>query len=138
MRSFAVELEPSPTPRLAAVAALVHGLAALGPWIARVPPFLALPLSLISLAAIALTLTRLPGRHCSLARLRLDGRGCRARLRGSHAFVPAELGANSRAYPDLVVLDIRVGGRRLGWLLPRGSVPPAAFRRLKARVRHSC
>jgi hypothetical protein len=138
MRSFAIALEPAPSPRLAFVAALVHALAAAAPWIAHVPPLVGIPLTLSALAALALTLARLPGRHCSLAGLWLDGGGCRARLLGSSACIPVELGARSRAYADLVVLEVRAGRRRLGWLLPRGSVPPADFRRLKARIRLTC
>jgi hypothetical protein len=138
MRSFAVALEPAPAPRLAAAAALVHALAAAAPWVARVPVPVAALLTLLALAGFALTLARLPGRHCALAAVQLDGSGCRARLEGARALVPAELGAGSRAYPDLVVLDIRAGRRRLGWVLPRASLPAAEFRRLKARIRLSC
>jgi hypothetical protein len=138
MTSFTVALEPAAAPRLAAAAALLHLAAALAPWLARVPVPLAALLSLAAAASLAATLTRVPGRHCAIAALRLDGRGCCLRRTGSRRWLPAELGSGSRAYPWLVCLDIRAGGRRFGWLLPRGAVPEAAFRRLRARIRLSC
>jgi hypothetical protein len=138
MTSFAVAIEPRAAPRVAAVATLVHLAAAAAPWIARVPAAVAASLSLLAVAGLASTLARVPGRHAPLASLVIDGRGCRVRLAGSRAYRAAELAAGARAYPDLLFLDVRANGRRFGWLLPRGSVPPAAFRRLKARIRLSC
>ena len=120
------------------MALLLHLAAAASPWIARVTPPLAAALTVLALAGLALTLLRLPGRHCALAALLIDARGCRVRLRGRREFLPAELGAGSRAYPWLLLADIRTGSRRLGWLLPRGSLPAGQFRRLKARIRLSC
>ena len=68
----------------------------------------------------------------------LENGGCRVRLAGEHLYIPARVGGGSRAMPSLVYLEIRVGRRRLGWLLPRGSFPDDRFRRLKARVRLTC
>jgi hypothetical protein len=136
--SFAVAAEPAASPRATAAAAVFHLAAAAAPWLARVPAPLAIPLSLLALAGLALTVARLPGRHAALAALALDGSGCRVRLRGSRANRVAEIGTASRAYAALVLLEVRVGGRRYGWLLPRDSLPPAAFRRLKARIRLNC
>ncbi len=138
MKSFDVAIEAGAAPRLAAMALIIHLAAAASPWLARATPWLAVPLSLLALAGLAPTLQRLPGRHCELAELVIDGRGCRARLRGRNEFLAAELGPGSRAYPGLVLADIRVGARRAGWLLPRESVAATQFRRLKARIRLSC
>jgi hypothetical protein len=138
MTSFAVAIEPAAAPRVAAAALAAHLAAAAGPWIAGVPAPLAIPLSLLSIAAIGWTLAALPGGHHRLAALELDGKGCRVRMRRSDAWLPAELGARSRAYPAVVLLDIRVSGRRRAWVLTRASVPADPFRRLKARIRLSC
>ncbi len=138
MTSFAVAIEPDPPPRLAAVALFAHLGAAASPWLARVTPPLAMALTLLALSGLALTLGRLPGRHCALAALLIDARGCRVRLRGRQDFLAAELGQGSRAYPWLALVDIRAGGRRFGWLLPAGSLPPGQLRRLKARIRLTC
>jgi hypothetical protein len=138
MTSFAVAIEPDAAPRVAAAALAAHAAAAAGPWTAGVPAPLAIPLSLLSIAAIGWTLAALPGVHHRLAAIELDGKGCRVRMRRSDAWVPAELGARSRAYPAVVLLDIRVSGRRQAWVLTRASVPADPFRRLKARIRLSC
>ncbi len=138
MTSFAVAIEPDATPRLAAAALLAHLAAAASPWLARVTPPLATALTLLALTGLALTVSRLPGRHAALSALSIDARGCRVRLRGQRDFLAAELGPGSRAYPCVVLADIRAGGRRFGWLLPAGSLPPGQFRRLKARIRLSC
>jgi hypothetical protein len=138
MTSFAVRLDPAPVPRLAAGVLLVHALAALAPWLARVPAATGTALSLMALAGLVLTLCRLPGRHCSLAEVRHDGRCWSVRLAGSRGWLSAELGGASRAYPGLVYLRLQAGTRRTGWLLPSGSVPGPDFRRLKARIRLAC
>jgi len=138
MTSFAVAIEPPPQPRLAAVALLAHLLAAASPWFARCEPALAAALTAIAIAAFVATLGRIPGRHCALAAFTLDDRGCRVRLAGNDSFVPATIGNGTRAYPALAFVEVLVAGRRLGWLLPRRSLPRADFRRLKARIRLSC
>ncbi len=138
MKSFDVALEASATPRLAAMALVVHVAAAASPWLARAAPWFAVPISLLALLGFASTLQRLPGRHCEFAALVIDARGCRVRHRGRSEFLAGELGPGSRAYPWLVLADIRVGARHTGWLLPRGSVDTIQFRRLKARIRLSC
>ena len=80
MTSFAAAIEPAASPRLAAAALLVH-LAAAAPWLARVDAPLALLLTLAAIAGFALSLRRLPGRHCPLAAIDLDADGgCRVRL----------------------------------------------------------
>ncbi len=138
MRSFAVRLEPVSSPRLAAAVLLFQLLCAVTAWLARVPAPLAAILSAVALAGLPHSLSRLPGRHCRLAAARHDGRRWRVRLAGCRHWVPAELENASRAYPALVHVAFRAGGRRLGWLLPPGSVPAAEFRRLKARIRLAC
>ncbi|HEY8266022.1 MAG TPA: hypothetical protein VIG03_05565 [Steroidobacteraceae bacterium] len=138
MTSFAAAIEPAASPRLAAVALLAHTLAAAAPWLARVDVPLALLLTLAAIAGFALSLRRLPGRHCALAAIDLDAKGgCRARLSRSPQWLRAELGPGSRAYESLAVVDIRVGHRRYGWVLPRAALAPNEFRRLKARIRFS-
>jgi hypothetical protein len=138
MTSFAVTIEPAPQPRLAALAFLVHLGAAASPWVAHVAPVPAVLMSLVALLGLASTLAAVPGRHHRLAELVLDGEGCRARMRERRTWEPAEIGPRSRAMSGLVFLDIRAGGRRLAWLLPRGAVQTADFRSLKARVRLTC
>jgi hypothetical protein len=138
MTSFAIELEPAPQPRLAALALVVHLAAAAGPWIAHVAPGPAALMSLLALVALASTLAAVPGRHHRLAELLLDGEGCRVRMRAGGTWEPAEIGPRSRALAGLVFLDIRAGGRSLAWLLPRDAVQAGAFRSLKARVRLTC
>ncbi len=138
MRSFAIRLEPGAGPRLAGAAVLLHVISALVPWTARVPLVPAALLSLLALAGLALTLSRIPGPHCRLAAACHDGSGWRVRLAGSRSWQPAELAAASRAYPALVVVAFRAGRRQFGWLLTPGSVPPADLRRLKARIRLAC
>lgn len=138
MTSFDVAVEPQATPRLAALALAVHAVAAASPWLAHVTPLAATVLSLLAAAGLVATLGRVPGPHCRLAAVAFDARGCRVRLAGTRAFLPARLGAGSRALPRLVSLELHADGRRLGWLLPRGSLPPGDFRRLRARIRMAC
>ena len=138
MTSFAVSIEPGPQPRLAAVLFMVHVVAVAMPWIARVETALAVLLSVLAIGGLALTLARVPGRHCALEAVALDNRGCRVRLAGRRAWQAAEVDGGARAYGSVVNLALRVDGRRLGWLLPRWAVPDADFRRLKARIRLSC
>jgi hypothetical protein len=135
MTSFAVRLEPDAVPRLAALVLLFHGLAALAPWLARVPATLGTALTLTALAGLVQSLSRLPGPHCTLAEVRHDGRRWTVRLSGSEVWLPAELCSASRAYPWVVYIRLQAGTRVLGWLLPSGSVPTGDFRRLKARIR---
>ena len=138
MRSFAVRLEPDARPRLAAAVLLLHALAAVVPWLARVPSPLAAVLSAVALAGLVQSISRLPGRHCRLAAARHDGRGWQVRLAGARRWRPAELHDSSRAYPWLVYVAFRARSGRCGWLLPAGAVPAAEFRRLKARIRLAC
>ncbi len=137
-RSFSVLVEPGPLPRLAGAVFLVHLLVAASPWIARVTPPLAAILSVVAVVGLALTLRVVPGAHCLLKGLAIDSRGCRGLLAGSRSWAAAEVGAGSRAYPLLVFIELRIEGRRLGWLLTPASLPAADFRRLKARIRLAC
>ena len=138
MTSFAVTLEPEPQPRLAALALVVHLAAAASPWVAHVAPGPAVLMSLVALLGLASTLAAVPGRHHRLAAFVLDMEGCRARMRDGGTWEPAAIGPGSRAMSGLVYLDIRAGGRRFAWLLPRDAVPAGAFRSLKARIRLTC
>lgn len=138
MTSFALQAEPGPARRLAAAAALVHLAAVASPWLLHVPAPSAAVLSLAALAGLASTLACVPGRHHRLAALVIDAAGIRAREAGAVAFTPATLGPRSRAFPGLVLVDVRTGNRRHAWLLARGDLPPGDFRRLRARIRLSC
>jgi uncharacterized membrane protein YhhN len=138
MRSFAFALEPHADPRVAAAALLAHGAASLSPWLAHLDAPVAMVLSILAAAGCVATLRRVPGPYSALAAVAFDSLGCRARLAGALDFAPAEIQTGSRAMAGLVCLEIRTGGRRLGWLLRRGSVPEADFRRLKARIRLTC
>lgn len=137
MRSFAFVIEPGSQPRLAAWLLLLHAAMALVPWLARCPPPLASTLTALVTVGFCLNLGRVPGRHCRLQALAMEDSGCRVRLAGEAGWQTAALGAGTRAYRDCVLLDLRLAGRRVGWLLPRGAVPADSFRRLKARVRLS-
>jgi hypothetical protein len=138
MTSFAVAIEPLEQPRLAALALALHLAAAASPWLARVPLGLATPLSLLALASLASTLALVPGPHHALKALRRDRDGCRVRLREGGRWLAAEIGPRSRAMAGLAFLEVRAGGRRYAWLLPRGAVPAGPFRRLKAWIRATC
>ena len=138
MTSFAVAIEPDPQPRLAALALVVHLAAAASPWVAHVTQGPAVLMSVVAILGLASTLAVVPGRHHRLAELVLDAEGCRARMRDGGTWEPAEIGPRSRAMAGVVFLDIRVGGRRLAWLLPRDAVQTDAFRSLKARIRLTC
>lgn len=135
MTSFAVEIEPGPQPRLAAFLALAHAVAGAGPWLAHAPPALAAAASAIAALGLWASLAWVPGHHCRLRALALAGGACRARLAGDGDWQPAELTPAARAWGSWVVVEVRVAGRRHGWLLPRASLPEEAFRRLKALIR---
>jgi hypothetical protein len=135
MRSFTLAIEPAAEPRLAAWILLLHAAAATSPWLAHCPPVLAVLVSALAAAGFCCNLARVPGSHCRLQALALDDGGCRVRLAGDARWLPAELGSATRAYADCVLLEVRVAGRRQGWLLRRRALSPAMFRRLKARIR---
>jgi hypothetical protein len=138
MTSFVVALEPGASPRLACLALVLHAAVASCPWFANVPAWLALILTAAALASLGSSLAAVTGPHHRLQALRIDGAGCRIRLRGSAAWQPATLGPGSRAFVNLAFLEIRTGGRRLCCLLHRSAGPAGAFRCLKARVRLTC
>lgn len=137
MTSFAIAIEPAAQPRLASLLLLTHGFAAAGPWVAHCPPMLAAGLSLLALAGLLPSLARVPGPHCRLQALRQDAHGCRVRFLGQDEVLPATLGPGTRATATFIVLEVIAGGRRSGWLLPRGALPADEFRRLKALIRLS-
>ena len=138
MTSLHSGIEPRAQPRLAAGALLIHLLAAALPWIARCALVPAAMLSLLALAGLAATISRVPGPHCRLRRLACSGDEWLAMIAGTDAQAPARLGPGTRVFSGLVVLDLRVGRQRLGWLLPRAAVGRVEFRRLKARLRLAC
>jgi len=138
MKSSALSIEPRDQPRLAAAALILHLFAAAFPWIARCPPWLAAILSLFALGGLAATLSRVPGPHCRLRRVVWHGDSWRVMLEGDPGCAAAQLAADTRVYAGLIVLNLRVGRRRMGWLLPRQSLGPTQFRQLKARLRMAC
>jgi hypothetical protein len=117
---------------------LLHLSAAALPWGTRCPSGLAASLSLLALAAFALTLARLPGPHCRLQGLVYQGEAWRVRLAGDACDRPARVGGGTRVYAGLIALDLATGPGRLGWLLTREAMDSVQFRRLKARLRLAC
>ena len=138
MTSFAVRIEPAVQPRLAAAVFLLHACAALLPWIAGCRPGVAAVASLLALGGLPWSLAAVPGAPGSLRRLDIDPAGCRVWTVLAPCGIPARLGPRCRVFSGLVALDLRSGGGRLAWLLPRAALAPAEFRRLKARVRLAC
>jgi len=138
MRSFAFVIEPAADPRLAAALLLLHAAVAALPWVTRCPPTLALALSALAALGFAANLGRVPGRHNRLQAVAVDGGGWRVRWAGEPGWRSATLGRESRAMADGLLLELRADGRRAGWLLRRRALPPAEFRRVKARIRLTC
>jgi hypothetical protein len=138
MKSSALSIEPRDQPRLAAAALILHLFAAAFPWIARCPPWPGVILSLVALGGLAATLARVPGPHCRLRKVVCHGDSWRVMLEGDVRDVAAQLAPDTRVYAGLIVLNLRVGRRRVGWLLPRKSLGSTQFRQLKARLRMAC
>jgi hypothetical protein len=134
MKSFAFVIEPTPQPRLASGLLLLHAGVAAMPWFTRCPPSLALVLVVLAFLGFARNIGRVPGRHCRLQAVAVDSGGWRVRMAGETAWQAATLCRASRAQAGGVLLELRSGRLRLGWLLPRRSLPAADFRRLKARI----
>jgi len=117
---------------------LLHtGIAAL-PWLTRCPTPLAIVLSALAVIGFVGNIGRVPGRHCRLQAVAVDQAGWRVQLAGETAWRAATLEPVSRALAAGVLLELRSGGGRRGWLLPRQALPPASFRRLRARIRLTC
>ncbi|HEU0224341.1 MAG TPA: hypothetical protein VFR29_02810 [Steroidobacteraceae bacterium] len=138
MTSFSLAIEPRPEPRLAAYLLIAHAGAAASPWLAHCPPWLAAGASVLALAGLWASLARLPGRHCRLRTLAWDGGGWRLRLADGLDWLPASPTRACRVFAGVMVLEVTAGGRRYGWLLSRGALPPGEFRRLKALIRLAC
>jgi len=138
MTSFALVIEPAPQPRLAAGLLLAHAAIAALPWVTRCPAPLALALDVLTAAGFAGLIGRVPGRHCRLQAVAADHGGWRVRRAGEAGWRPATLGKASRALAEGMQLELHCEGRRVGWLLARGALPPTEFRRLKARIRLAC
>ena len=138
MRSFAVVIEPAAQPRLASGLLLVHAAVAALPWLTRCPAPLAIALGVLTASGFVRCLAQVPGSHCRLQSVAADSGGWRVRLAGDTAWEQATLAKPSRALAGWVLLELRSGGRRVSWLLPRRALPAAEFRRLKARIRLSC
>ena len=138
MTSFTFVVEPAPQPRLAAGLLLFHAAIAALPWFTRCPPPFALALSVLAVIGFACNLGRVPGRHCRLQAAAADPDGWRVRIAGEAVWRAATLAPESRALAHGVLLELRAGGWRLGWLLPRRALSAAEFRRLRARVRLTC
>lgn len=135
MNSFPVELEPRASPRLAAMLSLLHLAATALPWMTHCSRLLAVFLSGVALAGLAVSLAGIPGPHHRLRRAGCrDGRW-RVGLAGLDRPHEARIGPATRVHAGWVFLDLRSDVGRSGWLLQRAAVPPAEFRRLKARLR---
>ena len=120
-----------PCPGLAAGLALVCLGAAALPWLAGVPAGPALLLSALALAPLPSALRSVPGRGCAFTAV--------AHGPGGLSLPPAapavRLLPSTRIFPALVVLVAEIGGRRRILWIPRQSLPPADFRRLKVALR---
>jgi hypothetical protein len=138
MKSFAFAIEPAPQPRLAGGLLLLHAAIAVMPWLTRCPPTLALALTALTAIDLARCIGQVPGQHCRLQAAAVEPAGWRVRIAGVPGWQAAALGPASRAFAQGVLLELRSGGRRLAWLLPRRALPAAEFRRLKARIRLTC
>lgn len=138
MTSFACRLEPRSARRLAAAAVLLHATVAASPWMLGVPAALAAMLSAVALLGLPSTLSCLPGPHHRVAALLADADRCRLWLAGQPEPGSATLGRGSRAFAQFAFVELESGSGRHAWLLPRSSLPPAAFRRLKALIRLTC
>jgi len=123
---------------MAAAVLLLHIAAATLPWLTRCTWALALLLSVLALAGLPASLAAVPGPHGRLRRVRCIGGHWQLWLRGSQTPVEAHPGPGSRVFADWVLLDLSGTAGRHRWLLRRDMVAPAAFRRLKARLRLAC
>ena len=123
--------ELAPCPGLAAGLALLCLAAAALPWLAGVPAGPALLLSALALASLPSALRSVPGRACTF-KVVTHGPGglslppARSLLR---------LLPSTRIFPALVLLVADLDGRRRVLWIPRRSLPPADFRRLKVALR---
>ena len=138
MRSFAFVIEPAADARLAASLLLLRGAIAALPWLTRCPAPLALALCALALVGLAHNVGRVPGRHCRLQAVAAGPGGWRVRMAGESVWRAATFDPASRVFAGWVLLELRAGGLRLGWLLPRRALPAPEFRRLKARARLTC
>ena len=111
-----------------------HGLAAAVPWAAGCSTPVALALSVACLATLPWALSGVPGPGCRVRGLRRVPAGWQARLQDGR-WVPAEVTVATRVLPGLVVCGLKVAGHRIGWWVPRRSLPAAQFRRLKVAMR---
>ncbi len=111
-----------------------HCVAAVAPWAAGCPAWLASVLSAACLATLPGALAGLAGPQCGIKALAWPSAGFRARLRDGR-WAAAEVTAASRVLPGLVVCGLRVEGRRFEWWVPRAALPADQFRRLKVAVR---
>lgn len=138
MNSFPVELEPAACPRLAAGLGVLHLAAALLPWVTRCAALTAVSLSGLAVAGLWLSIVRTPGAHNPLRRVACRHGQWYLWLGESGPAIAAVPGPGTRVYSGWVVLDLRAGGSRFGWLLPRPATSPDDFRHLKARLRLAC
>lgn len=123
--------ELAPCPGLAAGLALVCLGAASLPWLAGVPVGPALLLSALALAPLPSMRRSVPGRGCAFTAV-AHGPGGLSLPPSAPAARPLP---STRVLPALVLLVAEVDGRRRVLWIPRGSLPPADFRRLKATLR---
>jgi hypothetical protein len=123
--------ELAPCPGLAAGLALVCLAAAALPWLAGAPLGPALLLSALALAPLPSARRAVPGRGCAFTVVAHGPGG----LTLPPSMPALRLLPSSRVFPALVVLVAELDGRRRVLWIPRQSLPPADFRRLKVAVR---
>lgn len=120
----------SPCPELAAGLASACLAAAALPWLAGVPAGPALLLSALALAPLPTVRRSVPGRGCAFKAV-VHGPGG---LSLAPATPALHLLPSTRVFPALVLLVAELDGRRRVLWIPRRSLPPAEFRRLKVAV----
>ena len=116
----------------------LHLAAAVLPWLTRCTPLLALLLSGLALTGLPVSLAAVPGPHHRLRRADCRDGHWQAWLGSSDRPREAEPGPATRVHAGWVFLDLQTDAGRIGWVLQRAAVAPAAFRRLKARLRLAC
>jgi hypothetical protein len=134
MTCWDLNVEPRSCRGLIAAAVVAHLAAACVPWIAGCDPAVSLALSALALTGVVPTARSIPGPWSRIRSLQAGCDGWRATLADGRT-APLAVHQATRVYRDLVVIRLAKDGPGSSWLVKRGSVDPATFRRLKVRLR---